>query len=503
MFELGCKALAAKRVVIIGGGIAGLASALALKGSGHEVVIIERDPEPPSIAPEAAFETWQRPGVPQFRHAHILLARIQTTLRDRHPELLAELLDAGLYLSTVEEILPPSDYTGIQPMAGDGDLLHLWGRRATFEYVVRRHVGRLSHVQFVHSARVEGLVTELAEHEVRVRGVEFTRADSREVISADLVVDASGRRTRAAEWLAAHGVKTETESKPSGFVYACRHYRLKEPHTAPPRQQGGGNFDYLGYATFYAEHGNFALTFGCPEEETELAAAIRRPEGFDALCAQLPVLRHWTSQSDVTTKVLGAGRFENRWTRFGIDENRPLLGFLAVGDSQVETNPMYGRGCASAFVQADVLAEALRIKEDPTERARFYYERSRLLLQPYFDLSVATDKMYRTRANLRRGQSIPFPERVINYAYENAWLPATRTSPLMAREFLRSVQMREIASPPSVKLAVLFHLLRAWIGSWFGRRSLPAMGPSRAEFLQRLEANLRAPSESPSLRVTE
>jgi 2-polyprenyl-6-methoxyphenol hydroxylase-like FAD-dependent oxidoreductase len=474
----------------MGGGMGGLATALALKGSDCEVVIIERDPAPPDIAPEAAFDAWPRPGVPQFRHAHILLARIQTTLRDRHPELLAELLNAGLYLSTVEEVLPPSEYTGIQPQPGDADLLHLWGRRATFEYVLRRYVGKLPHVRFVHDARVMGLVSESNAQQVRVYGLEIMHGSHQEMIEADVVVDASGNRSKAPDWLAKKGVLIAVDSHPSGFVYACRHYRLKDPNASPPRQHGGGNLDYLGYATFYAEHGNYALTFGCPVEETELAHAIRRPEGFDALCAQLPVLREWTSQSEAMNKVLGAGRFENRWTRYGEKGGPALLGFFPVGDSHIETNPMYGRGCASAFVQAEVLSELLQSELDPAERARAYRDRTRTLLQPYFDLSVATDRMYRARAKRKRGQAIPVADRVLNHVYESVWLPAVHQSPLLAREFLKSVQMRE-ASGPWLQLAMLLHMLAIWIKGWFRRATHAPESRPREEFLRSLPENIR------------
>jgi 2-polyprenyl-6-methoxyphenol hydroxylase-like FAD-dependent oxidoreductase len=486
--------LAAQRVVIIGGGVGGLAAALALKDSGHEAVIIERDAEPPSIAPEKAFEVWSRPGVPQFRHAHILLARLQTTLRDRHPELLGELLAAGLELSTVEQVLPASQYTGIEPMPDDGDLLHLWGRRPTFEYVLRRHVGGLPHVRFIHSAKVVGLVTETSGQQLHVRGVELMRGDNRETIAADVVVDASGKRTKAPEWLQAKGVRIEVDSNPSGFVYSCRHYRLKDPSAAPPRQDGGGNLDYLGYATFYAEHGNYALTFGCPLDDTELVDAIRRPDGFEALCDQLPVLKHWTGESEATSKVLGAGQFENRWTRYRVAGGVELLDFFAVGDSQVETNPMYGRGCAAAFVQAEVFGETMRTHADAKDRARHYYKRCRFLLQPYYNLSIATDRMYHTRAKLKRGLPISLRERLLNYAYEAVWLPATHASPLMAREFLKSMQMREV-SGPAIQLQVLFQLLRSWIRSWFHRHdatSAPAV-PPRTEFMRKLSATFRAP----------
>jgi 2-polyprenyl-6-methoxyphenol hydroxylase-like FAD-dependent oxidoreductase len=478
--------LAAKRVAIIGAGIGGLATALALKDSDAEVVILERDPPPPDIPPERAFEDWQRPGVPQFRHAHIMLARLQTTLRDHYPALLQELLDAGLELSTVEQVLPPTKYSGIKPEPEDRDLLHLWGRRPTFEYVIRKHVDKLPYVRFIHGAKVTGLLTETTAEHVRARGVEYTLDGEKHTLDVDVVVDASGKNTKLPDLLRAQGVDIAVDNHPSGFVYSCRHYRLKDPTAAPPRQDGGGNLDYLGYATFYAEHGHYALTFGCPVDETELAEAIKRPEGFDALCEELPVLRNWTHASEAKTKVLGAGRFENRWTHYRAKTGRQLLDYFAVGDSHLETNPMYGRGCASAFVQAQVLGDVFRSIQDPSQRAREYYERAFTLLNPYFELSVATDRIYHTRAKLKRGVPVPFPERVLNHAYESAWLPATYANPLLAREFLKSVQMREPSNQLKVRLLLLVHMMRAWFGSLFRRTPATPQTPPRAEFLRRL-----------------
>src|SRR5262245_17043277 len=148
-----------ERVAIIGAGVAGLATALALHRLGIGVVLVERDGEPPDVSPEKAFTEWSRPGVPQFRHAHIFLGRLQSILRDGYPDLHAALLRAGLELSTLEEVLPAS-HAGIELVPGDEDLVHYWGRRATFEYVLRRYVGELPGVLFLHSAKVNGLITE-------------------------------------------------------------------------------------------------------------------------------------------------------------------------------------------------------------------------------------------------------------------------------------------------------------------------------------------------------
>ncbi|HEY2735043.1 MAG TPA: FAD-dependent oxidoreductase, partial [Polyangiales bacterium] len=97
---------ARERVVILGGGMAGLASALSLKDQPVDITIVERDPAPPAIDPHDAFEQWKRPGVPQLRHTHIFLARLHSILRRHHPALLAELAEAGVVAGTMDQLLP-------------------------------------------------------------------------------------------------------------------------------------------------------------------------------------------------------------------------------------------------------------------------------------------------------------------------------------------------------------------------------------------------------------
>jgi hypothetical protein len=152
---------------------------------------------------------------------------------------------------------------------------------------------------------------------------------------------------------------------------------------------------------------------------------------------------------------------------------------------------MYGRGCASAFVQAQLLSEVLKRERDPRQRARLYRTRSQALLQPYFDLSVATDRIYRARAQRKRGEAIPVGDRALNLAYERVWLPAVHRSPLLAREFLKSMQMRE-ASGPWVQLLMLWQLIRFWIAGLFAGTAKPRPEPPREEFLRTLTESIES-----------
>src|SRR3954454_561535 len=79
-------------IVILGAGIAGLSTAMLLTGDGHDVTVLERDPEYP---PDRPWEDWQRPGINQFRLPHYLLPRWWAELRAELPDAAEAVLAAG------------------------------------------------------------------------------------------------------------------------------------------------------------------------------------------------------------------------------------------------------------------------------------------------------------------------------------------------------------------------------------------------------------------------
>jgi 2-polyprenyl-6-methoxyphenol hydroxylase-like FAD-dependent oxidoreductase len=476
----------AESILILGGGMGALAAALALRGSARTITIVERDEAPPELAPSEAFDAWKRSGVPQLRHTHIFLARIHNILRERHPELLAELNAVGVNSGDLEEIVPAGQLATWQTQPSDRELLHMWGRRATVEFVLRRHVARDAQVRFIHEASVERLLIEKQGQALRVRGALIRSGDRSQELQADLVIDALGVRSKGVEWLASAGAQLQVERSPSRCSYYCRHFVQTSSEPEPPRRGTGASLDYLVFGIFFAEANTFSIAITCPESESELLERLKRPDGFDEVARQIPVLRHWRERAEPISRVLGGAELQNRWNHFQRGRATRLLGFFPVGDSYIQTNPIYGRGCSSAFVQAHALADTLARTSDPAERAQRYHAQVWRQLRPHFVFCQAADAAFWARARGARGEAVSLRDRLANRMYESVFIPALEQSPMIAREWLKAQGMGE-PSPPWVAVWMVLYMLVLWplrlvLGAQ--RRLLPQVGPVRSEMLR-------------------
>jgi len=76
------------KIIVLGSGICGSAAALMLRRDGHEVTVLERDPEPAPGSVEDAWENWVRDGVTQFHQPHFLQSRGRIILEEELPDIV-------------------------------------------------------------------------------------------------------------------------------------------------------------------------------------------------------------------------------------------------------------------------------------------------------------------------------------------------------------------------------------------------------------------------------
>ena len=167
----------AETVAVVGAGICGLFTSLALSRKGFKVTLFERDTPPPEGNADQAFFTWERRGAAQFRHPHAFLGLMCSVLEKHYPDLLEEFFAAGARKVAFADTIPEQLKAQYTPEPGDEKMWVLMCRRATMETVVRRYVEHNSTVHIENSKYVTQVFTEAdTEHpQNRVAtGIELT-----------------------------------------------------------------------------------------------------------------------------------------------------------------------------------------------------------------------------------------------------------------------------------------------------------------------------------------
>lgn len=328
------------RFVVAGGGVAGLACALAVARAGHRAVVLERDAVPPGIAAGDAFGVTRR-GIPHYRQPHALLPRGRKVLGELAPDVLELLLDAGA---------EPQDLAaGLRgpPQPGDEDLVYLWARRPVIEWALRRAATSEPGVELRGGTQVTGILR--AEDGRSAGGVTVAGA---EPVRGDVVVDALGRYRCPAGWPRAGSEPTD-----SGAIYFCRYFRLADgaEHLAWPLLNPRGDLGYLGFNTFRGDNRTYAVILLAPAADRELRV-LRDERAWMGACAAIRPLDRMTSPGHGTpiTEVMPMGGLMNT-ARFA---DPGLRRVVTVGDALCHTDPAFAYGVSFALVHAQALATA-------------------------------------------------------------------------------------------------------------------------------------------------
>ena len=470
-----------ERVVVVGGGVGGMGVALALARDGHPVTLLERDPLPVAPDADSAFAA-ERRGAPQVHQTHGFLARIVVTLREHFPDVLDDLLAAGCFT------MPTTMSLG-EPQPGDEDLAVLIVRRTTFEWVLRQAALREPGIEVRTGAGVVGLTgTAGSGGTPTVSGV---RLDDGTTLDGDAVVVATGRRSGLPAWLRDDlGVDVPETIHESGLVYLSRWYRLPAGFELGLDPKLGGDLRFVKYLAVPGDGGTLSVTLAIPTDDAELRQALGDPDRFEHACRLLPGPDLFFGDEAVATTgplepiggVRPMGGLLNRIRRFADPATgEPIvLGVHAVGDAHTCTNPLYGRGCSLALVQAVALADAFRRHpNDAHARAASYEAYNAQQVEPWFDVSVQMDAVGADPTGFA-GASSDAAKGL------GAVLVAAQTDPVIGRAMVRFWNL--LATPAELMVdAEVVTRIAAVIADPDAYPVPPRDGPTREELLAALD----------------
>jgi 2-polyprenyl-6-methoxyphenol hydroxylase-like FAD-dependent oxidoreductase len=392
-------------VLIIGGGICGLGTALLLARDGHDVTVLERDPGPLPASPQEAWDAWERKGVSQFRQPHNFMPGLRLILEAELPDVQEALRRAGAARLDFLNPLPPF-FTDQSPRPVDDKLWTYTARRPAGEWVFADAARNEPRVTVRRGVQATGLVAGRSVG-AGVPHVVGVRTAGGEELRGDLVIDAMGRRSRGPEWLTALGARTPYEEQADcGFTYYTRYFRGAEPQRIGPVFAPLGAIAIL---TLPGDNGTWSITLMCASGDQPLKS-LRHTSQWTNTVRACPFQAHWL-EGEPITDVLAMSGVVDRYRRFVVDGDPVATGYLAVADAWACTNPSAGRGLTVGFMHAVRLRDALRqTSGDPRALARAFDALTEAEVAPWYHAQIAADRMrFAQIAAFRDGREPPPP----------------------------------------------------------------------------------------------
>jgi 2-polyprenyl-6-methoxyphenol hydroxylase-like FAD-dependent oxidoreductase len=369
--------------VIIGGGVGGLLAAHALADRFERLTILERDNYPSelnTLAPQA------RRGAAQSRCVHLLMAAGVAAFEELMPGWSEEMSARGAvsFDASADALLRLS--AGCLPRTPSGITAYACSR-TLLENLLRRGLAEKSTVHLREGRKVVGLLgSSLGERVIGVRTVGSRVADE-SILSADLVVDASGPGSMLPRWIAGlpngAGSKLQKTVVESRTLSVSRWFHI-EPADAPGWHccsiapcSGTG---FRSAMMLRAEHNHWAVVLLAPAG----GMLPRDDRSFAEFVAELGdrELQQAIRRAEPVSPVFRYGPTSNRMTHFNLLVEWPE-GLVSIGDSVCTLDPYFGLGMTLSARGAALLRNYLDQQGTSFSALDFQKKLAELNLEPW------------------------------------------------------------------------------------------------------------------------
>lgn len=364
--------------IILGAGICGLFAARIASDFFDRVTVIDRDD---LDDPHGA-----RRGLPQREHVHDFLIRGQQITEELFPGIADEMVAGGAFRGDLSQNARwiingkplPRTTAGLQIVTCT---------RPFRERYIRDRVRALPQVVLRGNTDVLRLVT--SPDRRRVLGV-TVQGDGEETLHADLVIDTTGRGSRAPVWLAELGYpRVEEEKRKIDIGYVTRYFRTPEDAfggdisvntVASPESPRGGSCQRVEgnrtLATAYGMLGNY------PPEDLE---------GFRTFVKSLaaPDMYNIVKDAEPISEPLRYRFPANLRRHYQRMEDFPER-FLVMGDAVCSINPRYGQGMTVSALQSLTLRQHLAKDTFPDPHS-FFSDLADQVIDDVWDMTILSD----------------------------------------------------------------------------------------------------------------
>jgi 2-polyprenyl-6-methoxyphenol hydroxylase-like FAD-dependent oxidoreductase len=385
-----------RTAIVIGGGIAGMCAAKVLGEHYERVVLLERDEYPDGVS--------ARRGVPQGKMFHTLLERGRREIEDIFPgfhKLLDERKMPKVAFGFNCALMTPRGWGRNLPVPVQRSL---FCTRTLVESTMRDLFLEDPHLELITQATVNGLLVDERAERKSIVGASYKRRgeERAQLLQADLVVDASGAGSKAAQWLRDAGLEPPDEHELDPLLtYGGQLCRMKEGVRFPKNWwwthgafiQRVPPHDNVAAHLIRQENDLWLLTLVAgdgheiPKDEQGIRDFLRRmrsPLIYD-------MLPYFEPLDEMTSFRLP----KNRWKFYENWDHSPD-GFIAMAAATCVFNPNMGQGMSVAAADAGILKRCLSKTTSPSELPDIFFNRQAEFQKNAYKLACANDLKFAT-----------------------------------------------------------------------------------------------------------